>query len=320
MKKMIAKLFLIAGLLGNDSWGEGRYFDQDPEKIIQSYQAEANDNTARVKRFQKDFAQALKKIDRIQWTGDLYTYGLMCHLGYTELSPSFVAFVGLYQGLYRWVEGLDSQEMTVPPSVREAFRRASDKFIAQVHDLKSITDIETYESKLTNIFKDFLIGFIKDNQDFFQTRWCQILEKTSKDQAKKLSIIDRAFFALKEGWSGIEISDLKYQFEALYAYRCQDNRVLILGYNDRPITCDRFLHIYVWDLQKPESAPVPLKYLDKAGFDLSPTSRAGGCSEFVNLLNKVHFDGRHLKCSGYEYETYKNYICDVMTGQIRLQS
>jgi hypothetical protein len=65
---------------------------------------------------------------------------------------------------------------------------------------------------------------------------------------------------------------------------------------------------------------VQLKYLDQAGFDLSPTSRQGGCGEFVNLLDKVHFDGRYLKFSGYEFETYKSYICDVITGQIKLQS
>jgi hypothetical protein len=216
MKKVMMKLFLIAGLLGNDSWWQGKCSQQDHEKILQSYYAEASDNTARVKRFQKDFATALKKIDHIQWTGDLYTYGLMCHVGYTGFSPSFVAFVELYQGLYRWVKGLESQEMTIPPSIQEAFRRASDKFIDQVHDLKSITDIETYESKLTNIFKDFLIGFIKDHQEFFQRRWGYALEKATKDQAKKLSIIDRAFFAVQEKWSGIEGSDLKYQFEALY--------------------------------------------------------------------------------------------------------
>ncbi|MBW8309530.1 MAG: hypothetical protein K0M45_07860 [Candidatus Paracaedibacteraceae bacterium] len=320
MKKIIARLFLITGLLGSESWGEEQSPSVDQETMIQAYQAEAQDDRARVKRFQKDFTHALKKIQSLQWTGDLYTYGLMCHLGYVELAPSFMAFVDLYQGLYRCIEGIDFQGMTIPPAIRRAFRQASNQFIAQVHDLKCITDIEAYDSQLNKIFKDFLIGFIKDNQGFFDAHWKHSLQQTPKNQVKKLSIIDRAFFALKEGWPAHESNDLNYQFESLYTYRCQDNRLLILGYNDRPIACDRFLHIYVWDSQKSESLPVQLKYFDKSGFDLSPTPRSGGCSEFVTLSDKVKFDGRQLRFFGYEVEAYKSYVCDVVTGEIKLKS
>ncbi len=320
MTTVIVRLFLIIDLLGSESRGKEQSLSADHEQIIQDYQAEAQDDGARVKRFQKDFTDALKKIENLQWVGDLYTYGLMCHLGYVGLAPSFMAYVDLYQGLYRYIEEIESDGMTIPPAVRQAFRCASNQFIDQVHALKSITDIETYSRQLNKLFKDFLVGFIKDNQDFFQAHWKYSLEKASKDQAKKLSIIDRAFFALKEGWPGHDSNDSTYQFEALYVYRCQDNRRLMLGYNDRPIACDRFLHIYVWDPQEPERGPVQLKYLDKAGFDLSPSPRPGGCSECVTLLDKVQFDGHQLKFSGYEFEAYKSYVFDVMTGEIKLKN
>lgn len=273
-----------------------------------------NDDMIRLGRFQKDFQEALKDPAQIKRMGKVYADDLMRHIAYTELGPSFVAFVDLHQALYRYIKGIDPQDLSISSSIRCDFQKASDKFFAQVSKLSTLKNIDSYADQLNMAYKTFLVGFMKKHQAFFESHFRHSLEIFKGIYGYGLDVIDCAFFALKEGWPGYETNDHKYQFEQLYAYRCEDGRILILGYSDRSYVCNRLLHIYIWNMNKRDTKPIQLTHIG-ANFDLSPQSRSGGCGYLVEkLFDVVHFDGRYLNFSGYDYAVHKNYTYDVKTN------
>lgn len=296
------------------------------ETTLDLYKSESNHNAQRIKRFQKDFKKALQKPNDMQWVSKLYTEGLNCHVAYLELSPSFLALTELHQALYQEAKGFQKQELSWPQEVLAEFDRMSEEFHQKVKNLENIQDFDTYEKQLDLAYQSFVVGFIKNHNDFFQKRFHHTLSNIYDCGGTKLDIINNSFFACQEDWPGndrtlytffqCDYSPKQIQCEQLYAYCCQNGKILILGYNTREYTCSSPLHIYVWNVKqagsKPERITMPPSESNVSFDELSPQPREGGCGRFNSLTDFVCFDGRYLKFAGYDYVIYRSATYDTM--------
>ena len=290
----------------------------NPDDVFSRYAKHGPNADNKIKQFQEDFRKALEKPEQMGWIGQVYTDGLMNHIAYSELPPSFLAYVDLHQSLYRYMKDIDRQDPLIPSLIVQDFFDSFKEFKTQLDALNAFSNIEYYENRLHALYKAFLIDFMNRYANFFEKKWRESLDQFYRFRGHEMDTIDRAFFSLKRGWPGYEKNDQKYQFELLYAYRCNNGAFLILGYNDRPYVCDRLLHIYV--VNKKEPLTITKVELQGASFDLSPQPRMGGCGFKANLQESIRFDGRFLSFKGYDYAQYKKYVYDVESNVCCVES
>lgn len=235
----------------------------DVTSIINQYQGK-NDKE-KLKLFKAEFARALKKPNDMKWIGKIYTNGLMNHIGYTELEPSFVAYVELHQYLCQLSDKFHREKHFTSVYVGTAhfirdFDAAFNFFLTGVKKLESIDDTEKYEIQIHALYKDFLIKLIHDHNVYLKERLYGNLKRLGKTGFQKLDMLDRAVFALQKGWASYEWNEEKYQFETIYAQPADDSQILLLGYNEHDFCCDRFLHVYTWDMKNENSKPIQITY------------------------------------------------------------
>ena len=298
------KSLLILLVLSLNSVNSTNVNQLDFDKSREHYTKLQGDENQRLEFFKKHFKEALSSPENLAHICPFYTDGLMVHVGYSELGPSFCAYVDLHQGLFRATQNIDIQSILIPQKIRDDFEETSKIFFDNVEKLFLIKSIEKFEENLNKIYKEFLIKFIRTHYNFFKARWLAHLNEIKEDQPYALDIIDRAFFALQEDWSSYETHEAKYQFEKLYVYGFENNHLLIVGYNDRPHACDRFLKIYHWNFET--GAPDLIKK-DNVVFDLSPWPYAGGCSHEVNPLNVIVKRKDSIQFQGFDNTIFRKY-------------
>lgn len=280
-------------------------------KLINPYVNQ--EDTTRIKLFQKLIKKAMEKPSILQWINVIFTDGLN-GVAYTELPDSFVAYTTLHQTLHRYINKQYKSNESIPDHIRKDYLTLFNHFRLQLNNLDHFTSSETYIDALHSLYKNFLVNFMTKHFDFFEKRCWKTLDSVQDTKGKELDNINRAFFALKKEWPSYEKNDHKYQFEKIYAYRCNNGKLLIVGFNDQEYVCQALLNVYILDTnsqsEKNSCKKLTIKELE---FDLSPYPRSGGCSFKLekSILNYINFDGRFLKFSGYNYQDYRNYMCDV---------
>ncbi len=289
-----------------------------PSSLIDPYTKLVENPEAKIKQFQNDFTQALKNPVHLAVLGEVYTDGFRNDIAYSEFGPSFVAFIKLHQALYKYIVGKENQAYAVPPAIYNDFIEASHTFDSHVSKLSSLKNLDAYEDQLNTLYKGFLVNFINNHRDFFKGYVVHQINGFKGDNGSELDMLSRAFFALTKGWPSYETNDSKYQFEKLYVWFFgSGHKVLIGGYNDDKHACGKYLNLYVWDFEKPESKPTKITH-DKMEFDLSPRIRSGGCSYPADVPNVIHFEAPYLQFYGYDNTLFRYYIYNIDTNQWKI--
>lgn len=281
----------------------------DANTVEESITSEDEKNPIQI--FKQNFSKALKNPEKMEWVIESYRVNIRDG---QDHASGFLAYTDLLQGLYRAINNIDKQDMSIPNEVAIDFENSLSEFRKEFNDLTySSSDeresevIYEYDKRLIKLYYNFLVKFIYRYEQFFLSRFNNSIKKAKNGSL--LDIIDSAYFGLNENWSSFEAARYKYtkneeeairrhdfQFNKIYTYFTNNGQILLIAHHHRPCCYNGglLMDIYKYDLQKNN-----VRNLSPFGWDIEISSKPGVNSNFVEMID---FNGRYLKLYLYDNE------------------